>query len=167
MYTVLEISRKLGTSKATIYRKMGSIDDMDKHVTLKNKTKYIDEEGFLIIKKAMTSPSEIKNEIKTANTKIEDDLALKHSKYIENLEEEIDYLREELQIKNDLLHEQIREIANNQNQLLLMEREKKIKTIDPNVAVDMEKENQEEAKKKEKKGIIKLIKKVFNNKAYS
>lgn len=154
MYTVLEIADKLNTSKATVYRKLKLIGE--EHIKIENKQKYIDDEGFELIKKAIENKNEVKENIKQTNTRIEDkenELSIKHDKYIKNLEEEIDYLREEMQLKNNLLKEQSKQIHN--SQLLLLESQRKGTILENDIAADREEdileagdtENEDENKK--------------------
>lgn len=179
MYTVLEISQLLRTSKATIYRKLESIDGILEHILIRNNTKYIDDEGFELIKKSINSKYDIKEQIKSSNTKSENDLTKKHEKYIENLEDEIDFLREEIQKKNSLIEQQSQQLSN--SQLLLIENRDKLMALENTVAATKEKKSveveninqveqlEEDKENTDKKEVnpIKFIKKVLNKKAYS
>ncbi len=179
MYTVLEISQKLRTSKATIYRKLESVDGIEKHIISKNKIKYVDDEGFELIKKSLNSKNDVKEQIKSSNTNANNDLEKKHEKYVLNLEEEIEFLREEIQKKNNLIEQQCQQIST--SQFLLVESKNKLASLENTVAATKEKKSTEEKildetqqleqlkEESEKREVnpIKFIKKVLNKKAYS
>lgn len=162
LHTVLEVSKMLGTSKATIYRKLENIDSIKSHIKIKNNIRYIDDAGVELIKTVLSSKENLsqnpkldskdmqntkenskqntknktylKSQIKDVNVKRENDLLIKHEKYIENLEDEIEYLRNEMQTKNRLLEEQSRQLAN--SQILLMEKKKM--PVESDIAADKE-----------------------------
>lgn len=187
MYTVSEISQKLGISKSIIYKKLTSIENIAEHVSIKGRTKYIDDIGLELIEKIlenkvdteMLSENEIdeledcteealKNESDESKTSIKkisedkyDELLEKNNKYIKMLEDEVEYLKEEIQLKNNLIAEQSRQLGN--NQLLLIESKKKILMLETSVTLE----------KETKRRIIRfpkglaIFKKFFTNKQYS
>ncbi len=188
MYSISEISEKLGISKQTVYKRLQSISGISEHVTMNKKSIYVDDIGLELIEKTLNTKSlnknkmeeniegditeeDIKNrqaedlkiikELKKAEKKLQDELTpnehlvIKHTRYIENLEQEIEYLREEMQLKNILIEEQTKQLGN--SQMLLLESKRKLALLESSIAVTKEEIPEEEVQEEKPKNVSKPI----------
>lgn len=104
-YKISEIVDIIGVSKATIYNKLSSLQDLLRnHINIRKGIKYIDYEGFEIIKNAIGLSKERYTDLKENsltelesidNGKVSSELETleKNNKYLESLEIQIEYLK--------------------------------------------------------------------------
>ncbi|MGM0380184.1 MAG: hypothetical protein ACQEQE_10595 [Bacillota bacterium] len=104
MLRVIEVAKKLGVSKVTIYKKIKKIDKLKKHITKRQNITYIKEEGIEIIKENLEKFKDDKVDLK----KIKDN-------QIKSLEEYKIFLQNQIEIKKvqlDMKNQQISNIKN-------------------------------------------------------
>ena len=138
-YTIAEVSKILCVSKVTIYNKLKTLNkELKPCVKLKQKVKYIDETGLELIKMSL---SESKNDLNALNNdlkqdasnfdynedlstlnKLNNDVEMLKSDYINRLKENIKLLEKELEIKNEQLNTKDKLLEN--FQVLLREEQK-------------------------------------------
>lgn len=100
LYNVGEIAELLNVTKQCIYKKINSLENVKQHLTIKNKTKYLTNEGISILKQ------NIKPNTESSILNVEHRLKSYYEKQIENLKEII--------IKNNDDHERILQLLQNQ-----------------------------------------------------
>lgn len=133
LYSIAEISDKLGYSRVTIYNKVKVLkDDLKDYLKYLNGTTYIDEEGFLIIKNSFNLKENDINE--NENIDINNDsgalnalnniLKTGQEEYIDSLKDQIEFLKGELSKKDDQLNNTLRLLEN--SQVLIRENKEKI-----------------------------------------
>lgn len=142
-YKISEIVDTTGVSKATIYNKLGTLKDLLRnHIKIRKGIRYVDHEGFCILKDSIGFSKEqytdLKEKIQTepkivdtegVSTKIE--TLEKTDKYIESLETQIEYLKKVIAEKDrqlDTKDVQIAEITKlvENSQVLQKQQQEKI-----------------------------------------
>ena len=112
LYSIAEISEKLNVSKVTIYKKLKS-KDLIKYIVLKNNVKYLDTEGFELLKECLQNANNtadtVKHDLKQ-DKNINDteppkqDSAIDLSSLIDLQQDYINTLKQELQEKNNQIN---------------------------------------------------------------
>lgn len=139
LYTITEAAKQLQVSRVTVYKKIESIKDLKSHVKIKNNIKYIDDTGLDIIKLSMANNSdskvdteeEIDEAVKQSNETYSEQFTDLQDKYINSLQSQIEYLKNELEVKNKLISDQARMIEN--SQVLLRDNQQKILMLEDKV----------------------------------
>ena len=104
MLRVIEVAKKLGVSKVTIYKKIKKIDKLNKHITKRQNITYIKDEGIEIIKNNLKKFQE--NQI---------DLEKIKDNQIKSLEEYKIFLKNQIEIKKVQLDMKSQQISNIKN----------------------------------------------------
>lgn len=124
MYDVMEVSRILGVSKVTIYKKIKKIDKLKEYIVNKDRKTYLLKEGINVLKKDLNYKiNSFNNEIKIKEIDKDTEKSL------------IDILKEQLAEKDLQLKEkdiQIQELINlnkNNQVLLKQQQDKEIKIL--------------------------------------
>lgn len=135
MYKVSEISELLGVSKVTIYKKIDSLKkELRPHIKLKQKIKYIDNEGIEIIKNSLAINKQTVNKLNDRLTQDEltqdnsiyiEELTELKKEYIQELKSQIGYLKKELESKDKIIST-TNELLRNSQVLLKQEKETKL-----------------------------------------
>lgn len=157
MYDVNEVSKLIGLSKVTIYKKIKKLSELKEYVVIKDDKTYILEDGLNILKNSIYVNNKIKDEIAS------DD----ESYYIRTNKEFIKVLTDQLKEKDIQLREkdiQIQELINlnKNNQILLkqnndrdiLQLEGHFKEIDNKLINLREKMDQKKEQKKLKKNYL-------------
>ncbi|BEP30441.1 hypothetical protein [Helicovermis profundi] len=147
MYKVIEVAKKLNTSKVTIYKKIELLKkELRPYLHKKQNITYIDEEGIEIIKKSLSSSAKLSNTEKeiyeTEITELKKSIFLSDEKlknsicninqlvdktiidtksYIRTLENQIKVKEKELHYKETLLKEFKNLIKANKNRIKYLE----------------------------------------------
>jgi len=104
MLRVIEVAKKLGVSKVTIYKKIKKIDKLKNHIAKRQNITYIKEEGIEIIKENLEKFKDDKVDLK----KIKDN-------QIKSLEEYKIFLQNQIEIKKVQLDMKKQQISNIKN----------------------------------------------------
>lgn len=96
MLRVIEVAKKLGVSKVTIYKKIKKIDKLNKHITKRQNITYIKEEGIEIIKNNLEKFQNNNDDLK----KIKDNQIKSLEKYKIFLQNQIEIKKVQLDMKN-------------------------------------------------------------------
>lgn len=129
--TVAEISERLNVSKVTIYKKLKELkQELKPHIQTRNNVKYIGLEGFEIIKNAVSFKGGL-NESEGENLEPLKEEGLNPFNqlkeiYINGLNEQINFLKKEIDIKNEQLQKKDELLKNFQVLLLHEQQDKKL-----------------------------------------
>jgi Leucine-rich repeat (LRR) protein len=145
-YKISEIVDSIGVSKATVYNKLSSLKDiLRNHVKVRKGVRYVDYEGFQIIKNSIGFSKEQYTDFTTPLTEnlipevenidnIDDSSKLEsleiNDKYLESLEKQIEYLKSIITEKDkqletrDLQINDMTKLVENSQVLLKQQQEK-------------------------------------------
>jgi DNA-binding phage protein len=179
---VSEIAQEMGLSKVTIYNKINALqNDLKPYIRHKKGIQYIDDEGLLILKKACglevagdilkeaavskaaeQDLSEGLKQFEIINKSLEGLKETINSDYIQSLKDQVEHLKQELNIKNDQLQAKDELLKNFQvmlqtekqsRQLLEASREEREKKMDEFISTWRHDHKEHE----EKKGFFKKL----------
>ena len=125
LYTILEVSEKLNTSKVTVYKKINSVKELTEFITVKNNVKYINEEGLEFLRELISKQvnsnefKEVKNNTdkNTYKSSYENAFNYLQEDYINTLKKQIEEKDKQLEEKDKIIRKQME--LNENNQILL------------------------------------------------
>lgn len=138
MFKVVEIAEKLGVSKVSVYNKIKQYNkELKPHLSKLKGVTYIDKQGFKIIKESFNLFNQAKTkdtgENHEATDKVNDTNSLNSILKVKNeqlkgLKDHIQYLENQIQVKDDLIKDQNKQLEN--FQVLLLNEQKRNKLLE-------------------------------------
>ena len=138
LYTILEVSKKLNTSKVTVYKKINSVNKLKGFITIKNNVKYINDEGLEVLKELINKSvnskdckwvnlNDDKNTIKASEYNAFNYL---QEDYISTLKKQIEEKDRQLEEKDRIIKKQME--LNENNQILLRQEKERLMIMESN-----------------------------------
>jgi hypothetical protein len=111
-YTINDVSKMIGVSKMTIYRKL-KVKELKSCVITKQGIQYLDDDGLTLLKKLINSKCKTDKDSVTDNNENQE-IATDKNDYIMSLKSEIQFLKCEIQEKNFQMKELTNRLASEQ-----------------------------------------------------
>lgn len=136
LYTIAEVSELTGLSKTRIYKNL-KLKELKAHISKRQGTTYITQQGFNLINESLTLNNEVKNKlkpkdiVKIANNEIAIDTESFNIKddYIETLKEQLKEKDKHIEELTVVLNK-VQELHKNAQILFKLDQEQQIKKID-------------------------------------